>query len=164
MRADEHCLGLSDAIRTILGGSGRERDVALYRVAEDVLATLGEFYAPSRAAPVVPEPLRGISSESLRERVREPAIAFMFGTFRNLVLEHEENAARKLEVLRSTARTLLRLRDGAHAPEKLDGMVHALGSFVLSAWGKDLDLSADRAWSLRVSRRYDLLPTAWREL
>jgi hypothetical protein len=164
MQADDTCLALSDAIREILGSDGRARDVALYRVCQDVCETLGVYYARPVPVPVLPEAFRGVSTESLRQQVQTPAIGFSFGIFRNGVLEFEGTCARRLEVLRSTARTLLRLRDQAHSPEKLDRMLDAVGSFVHSVWGVDLDLTGDRAWSLRVSRRYDLLPVSWREL
>jgi hypothetical protein len=165
MQADDTCLALSDAIREILGSDGRARDVALYRVCQDVCETLAWFYGRPTPVPAVPDAFRGISAESLRQQVlAAPAIGYSFGIFRNAVLEYEGTCARRLEVLRSTARTLLRLRDQAHDPAKLDRMLDAVGSFVHGVWGLDLDLSADRAWSLRVSRRYDLLPPPWREL
>jgi hypothetical protein len=163
--SDEPTLKLADIIRDVMRSTGRTRDVALFRTSQDVVETLALHYAVPTNVPSVPDALRGLSVETLRERVREqPAIAFLFGTFRNDVLEYEETCARKLEVLRGTARNLLRLRDLAHTPTLIESLLSQLGSFVHSAWGRDLDVSADRGWSLRVSRRYDLLPRAWREL
>lgn len=156
---------VSDLVRDVLQGSGRKRDVALFHVCRDVVETLDFYYAPPGPVPALPDALRGVSFPGLCELVREkPAVAFIFGTFRNLVLEHEETCARRLEILRSSVRTLLRLRELAHDAARINAMLTEIGAFVSEVWRRDLDVSGDRDWSLRVSRRYDLLPRSWREL
>lgn len=153
-----------DAALGIFDGDARARDVALFRVAEDVLRSLEDCYGPPKA-PAFLDACRGMSLESLQKRVEDPAFALLFGQFRSGVLEHEERAARRLTVLLSTARTLTRLQVGAKEPERLAGMCERLGRFVAERWRMDLNLDEpDRDWALRVSRRYDLLPPSWRSV
>lgn len=146
----------------------RTRDVALYRAAEDVLRSLETHYGPPEP-PKLLDGLRGRTFESLREACSAPnsAYARQFGIFRNAVLLHEEQCAQRLDVLRSTAQLLTRLREGAREPQRLTAMLEQLASFVAQRWRLDLpldDVPGHRGWSLRVSRRYDLLPPTWRSL
>lgn len=166
MRIDDaQRLQLPDAIGRILGRPGSDRDRALLEVCDDVLESLGEHYVKPLPEPRLPEAFRGISREQLSNQVHASgAIALAFGQWRNAVLSHEEQCARKLEVLRSTARTLLRLRDQAPEPEAFDAKLDRLFNHVAAVWRCDLDTGSNRDWSLRLARRYDLLPAALREL
>ena len=153
--------GDSEQPMPVMHADKRERDRALWKSAEDVLRSLDEFYLRPPAPPV-PARLRGATTDSIRrEALSDPAFALTFGQFRLAVLTHEERSARRLEVLRGTARTLIRLRDLAGA-ERVDPMLQHLADFVQRAWGFDLDLDAGRDWALNVSMRHDLLPPSWR--
>jgi hypothetical protein len=148
----------------ILSGTERERDVALYRICEDVLRCLESSYLPPREPPRMIG-LAGLSVEELRDKCdKDPKFAYGFGVFRDSVLNYEGDAARRLETLRSTARTLERLLVKSTDRERVQSMLYRLGEFMAARWRCDLDLSGGRDWSLRMVRRYDLLPVAWRYL
>lgn len=157
--------GVFDAALAVFHGESRERDVALYRVALDVCKSVGAHYGP----PEPPQPISGLSGmslEVLRGKLRDDSsFARIFGQNRASILEHEEKCARRLDVLRSTAATLVRLAQKAEDPSRLHAMLDELGTFVAHRWRIDINLdTSDRDWSLRVSRRYDLLPPSWRSL
>lgn len=158
-----------DHATDLVSADARTRDVALFRSAEDVLRSLETHYLPPRA-PCMLDSLRGQTLEALRDRIggespQNQAFARQFGEYRNVVLLHEETCARRLDVLRGTAQTLERLVAGARDPDRLRGMLTTLAEFVAARWRVDLPLGpVDRGWSLRVSRRYDLLPPTWRSL
>jgi hypothetical protein len=155
---------LADAVKRILRGTDRERNLALWRVCLEVCRDLEKFYMPVHAPS--PRSEFDVELDELRTRLQaNPEFARAFGSYRDLVLEHEGIHARRLEVLRSTAVTLLRLRDLAESAEHVDRMLEKLGSFVHHAWGFDLDLSPNRRdWGLWRARRYDLLSPRAREL
>lgn len=147
----------------------RTRDIALFRSAEDVLRSVETHYLRPRPPPI-PDPLRGATLETLRTKLRDPAgnptaYGKTFGDFRNAVLMHEETCAQRLDVLRGTAKLLERLSTVTTDLARIQRMQTDLAAFLAQRWGIDLPLgSIDRAWPLRVSRRYDLLPPTWRTL
>lgn len=152
----------ADVVAAILTSDNAERDRALWRSTLDVLRVLDEHYTQPRNLPTVPTLLRGATRESIQQRRDDPGFALAFGQFRFSVMAYEEQSARRLEVLRGTARTLLRLRD--HAPERVDEMLQHLADFVAREWRLDLGLDAGREWALRVTMRFDLLPPSWRDV
>lgn len=163
--SDPQRLALPDAICRILGGIGVERDRALLEVCEDVLTSLGEHYARPPWRDPVPEPFRFTPRELLAARLADNAgLARLFGEWRDLVLTYEGQCARRLEVLRSTARTLLRLREQAPDPPGFDAGLDQLFGFVLDAWGCDLDVGPSRDWTQRQTRRFDLLARELRDI
>lgn len=156
-------LELASAVRTILAGTPAElavRGRAELRLARAVCEQLGDYRPP--VPPSLPSGFAGKSAEEIcAEARRDPAFAANFGAYRNLVLLHEETCAKRLEVLRSTARVLIRHGETVQNPQ-ISAWLEQLSGFVVHVWRLDLNLGRDRGWSLRVSRKYHLLPIAWR--
>lgn len=149
-----------------LSADPTERNRALWRVAQEVLKHLDAHYRYPSPEPSMPPSYRGATVESIQRAASADgpigsAYAMAFGAYRNSILEFEGLCARRLDVLRGTARTLLKLREVAGA-EHADPMLQHLADFVARHWRVDLGLDADRDWPLRVARRYDLLPPSWR--
>lgn len=153
-------------IGTIYGGApGAVRDRERYLVCLDVVQSL----RPAYCRPEAPVPLAGIGGVSvaeLRKRASEqPTFCRMLAQYRDVVLRHEEQSARRLECLRCTVRTLLDLRERADVVDTIDRMLEELGHFVAVEWNVDLPTErVPRDWSLKLARRYDLLSPALRYL
>lgn len=157
---------LSRLVPRILGENPRDRDVALYRLAQSVCAKLEVFYAKPKAPPR-PRTLENLDVEQLLPRIRSESGDFgrTFGEFRDFVLQHEAQAARRLEGLRTVAKVLDRLLGRAEPAEPVRELLDGLAAFVVREWGLDLDLgNPERDWAMRRVRRYDLLPVSWRTL
>jgi hypothetical protein len=89
------------------------------------------------------------------------------GGYRAQVTELEALSAQRLAVLCSTVRTLCKLSDrttDTSTLDRIEGMLSRLASHLALAWRIEppapaIDL---RTWTVQVTRRYDLLPRAWR--
>lgn len=150
-----------EIVRELYRGEQSERDAALLRLAEDVCSKLVEHYSP----PTPPErlaPLRGLTLEDLREKLKGSDFSKTFGEWRDAVLQHEERCAGRLEILQSTANTLMRLESRQPDPARVWAMLDQLGRHAAERWRQDLPARRDPGWALKVSRRYDLLPPSWR--
>lgn len=96
---------------------------------------------------------------------RATPLGVVFGSWRAHVTETEACNAARLQTLAGTLQTLADLHRRSTHPERVAARMATLGAFVEGAWGTAIPLSGDlRAWAARITRRYDLLPRAWREL
>lgn len=85
-----------------------------------------------------------------------------FGMYRTSVLDHEASEAARLGVLLWAMETLKKLVDsGVEVSPKLTG---AIGDFVAHQWRvTEIPFGGDlRTAAIKATRRYDLLPKAWR--
>lgn len=151
----------------------RERDAAQWKACAEVVRSL-EAYRPAgfRAPPgwhqgderALDGVRRGQQDiEALRGAAE--AVAGSFARWRLAVWDHEAAEAAKLEVIVWVARTLSRLRDEQpNAQAVIDRLMVAIGDLVVDGWRLgNLPLQGDyRQWAIRSTRRYDLLPKAWR--
>jgi hypothetical protein len=149
--------------------TGLDGDIALFRVAGELLAQL-EQWVPV-AMPDMPLELENVHSGEQLELLleKQPALAAIFGRYRASVTEYEAKNAGRLLTLASTVRTLAALRarqpDLAALPASAR-MLERMCAHITLRWrvkvpSDALDL---RRWSSSITRRYDLLPRAWREL
>jgi hypothetical protein len=91
--------------------------------------------------------------------------AALFGQWRAHVTDNEARNARHLEVLAGAVQRLRSMRDRALDESRVDDMIREISHFAVSEYRVILpvDLSP-RLWSVKQTRRYDVLPGEWRVL
>lgn len=163
---------LGDEIRA--AQSGDNPDVERWLVIAAVAKTLDADYRrlseprDDRGVPVHPgsvNHLRGADVEDIVPQLSDPSLARDFASWRAAVSDMEASNARRLSVLSWCARALTEMRARSTAPEKVDKMTFLFADWIAKEWSTDVPLTGDlRAWTSRATRRYDLLPRAWRGL
>lgn len=89
----------------------------------------------------------------------------LFGGWRVHVTDVEALNASRLQTLATTLQTLADLHRKSTDPERVSTRIAELGSFVERVWRTSIPMSGDvRAWAVRMTRRFDLLPSDWREI
>jgi hypothetical protein len=89
----------------------------------------------------------------------------VFGWWRAHVTDVEALNAGRLQTLAVTLQTLADLHRKSTDPNAVSLRIEELGAFVENVWRTLVPMSGDvRAWSVRITRRFDLLPADWREL
>jgi hypothetical protein len=146
-----------------------ERDLVLFKLALELCDVLSTgAYHPARF-PARPYVLEDKTFAQVEASLPNAEFALALGGYRAQVTELEALSAQRLIVLCSTVRTLFKLSDRTTDPstlERIEGMLARLASHLALAWrieppGQTIDL---RTWTVQVTRRYDLLPRAWRYL
>lgn len=143
---------------------GAARDLAAWRVCETV-GELIEHYRPM-PFPGMSSALRDVDAERLE---RDDSLRQLFCEWRAAVTYREDQNAGRLTVLVSCLRDLTDLRARAAddlAAARVDELAEPLQHVLAGAWRVDMPSAQGnlRAWSIRVCRRYDLLPREMREL
>lgn len=144
-----------------------DRDLALFRLALELCDALGTgAYHPARY-PAQPYELAGKTFAEIEASLHNAGFASVLGGYRAAVTECEAQSAQRLAVVCSTVRTLLRLGDRTNDEPtlaRIDGMLTRLAAHLSLAWRMDPppDSTDLRAWTVQVTRRYDLLPRSWR--
>jgi hypothetical protein len=96
---------------------------------------------------------------------RATSLGVVFGGWRAHVTDIEARNAARLLTVAGTLQTLADLHRKSTCPDKVAARLGTLGAFVEAAWHVAIPLQGDvRAWAARITRRYDLLPVAWRGL
>jgi hypothetical protein len=144
-----------------------ERDLVLFKLALELCDVLSTgAYHPARF-PAQPYVLADKTFAQVEASLPNVEFANVLGGWRAQVTELEALSAQRLIVLCSTVRTLLKLGDRTSDPstlERIEGMLARLASHLALAWRIEppalaIDL---RTWTVQVTRRFDLLPRAWR--
>lgn len=156
-------------LSAIQGDDGRARNVAEWEVCADVVRSIDLYRPPTFIQPGgidldhVQSLRRVEDMEELRARAAKDRRSF--GLYRNAVLDHEGECAKKLQTLAWVVQRLYRLRelDSANV-DIIDRLATLVGDVLVSEWQvKNVPLTGDiRTWSLRSARRYDLCPRLWR--
>ena len=160
--------------RLLAGDDGRERYRSQWLACCEVVQNV-EWYHPLEydAFPVLLQTSSGhaLTPKDIEERGRDlkgettTALGVMFGWWRAHVTELEALNAGRLQTLAATLQTLADLHHRSSHPEQVNGRIAELGDFVERVWRTSIPMGGDiRAWSVRITRRYDLLPRDWREL
>jgi hypothetical protein len=112
-----------------------------------------------------------LTPKDILERGRNPKddsttpLGTIFGGWRAHVTDVEARNASRLQTLAVTLQTLADLHRKSTDPDVVRTRVAELGEFVERVWRTSIPMSGDvRAWSVRITRRFDLLPQDWREL
>jgi hypothetical protein len=153
---------------------GRDIRVAQWRACCEVLATL-EAYRPVEfdAFPSLLLAPDGsmLAPADVADRVKDPRteaatpLGVLFGWWRAHVTDVEARNAGRLQTLAQTLQTLADLHDKAIDQTPVHERIAELGQFIEDTWRTAVPLSGDiRGWAVRITRRYDLLPRAWREI
>jgi hypothetical protein len=92
-------------------------------------------------------------------------IAKAWSAWRTTVTEVEAQNAQRLQTLAITLQTLADLFRKSSHPEQVSQRIAELGTLLERDWGLAVPMQGDiRTWSVRMTRRFDLLPAEWREL
>jgi hypothetical protein len=156
------------AVELVRSG-GAERDLTVYRLALELTGAMqtGAYHPPRFPAP--PYELEGKTFAIVEASVANASFALVFAAWRVVVTDLEAQSAQRLLVLASTQRSLRVLSQRTSDEQTLshiDSMLSRIASHLVIAWRIEppharVDL---RAWSVQATRRYDLLPRAWRYL
>lgn len=155
MRSDQY----ARAVGTILYGEPEERLSARLDVIRDVAEHLEADYR-EEPCPGIPDELdllRGAPREVMQTALAANAkLASSFGAYRLAVSDVEARNARRLLVLADAVKVC-----ASHS--RAFELGATIMQWVEREWRTDVPLNADlRAWSARITRRYDLLPKDWR--
>lgn len=151
----------------------RDRQIAKVETCREVARNLN-WYAPAdfRSPPdwcaedaKVIQNLWRVDHAKLRDAAQvAPGVV---GRWRDHVWNFEGDQAAKLQVIAWVLQQLFVLRDEVPQAEQLiDGMATAAGDLLVNRWKlKNVPMRGDyRQWAVVSTRRYDLLPKAWRYL
>jgi hypothetical protein len=97
-------------------------------------------------------------------RAAANARPYAFGKWRAAVTDHEAIEASKLQTLLWAVRALYDITPAHDNPEVCARLGKGLYEQLITTWKCDVvPMEGDyRAWAIRQTRRYDLLPKAWR--
>lgn len=160
----------ASAIVALLKGTAEAKETAEWDALRDVVQSLDTVRPRSLAFPAM---LQGVSVSQLREALvleaeERPPYAHIFSAFRAEVWRLEARNASRLGVLVGALRRIAHLRERGFDAATLHGFEQALRGHLKRAWSLELPkLESEtewREWPLAATRRYDLLPRAWREL
>jgi hypothetical protein len=156
-----------DLALELVRSGGAERDLVLFKLAVELCDVLSTgAYHPARF-PARPYVLEDKTFAQVEASLPNAEFALALGGYRAQVTELEALSAQRLIVLCSTVRTLDKLSKRTSDPdtlERIEGMLARLAGHLALAWRLEppalaIDL---RTWTVQVTRRYDLLPRAWR--
>ena len=169
--ANANVLG-AERVSAMLTSTGRERDVACWRVCDEVAKDLASF---SPRANIYPpdgwrieeqasiDLLRGMPFDDVPNAAR--MLGRTFGAYRDAVLNLEGDNAKKLQTLLWSVEQIMNFARREGADEiRLGALVEGLGNHLSHVWKVRSSPKDIRMFSLRHCRRYDLLPREWREL
>lgn len=113
---------------------------------------------------ITPRDLVEHSQRALTEGLHtSKTIVRTFGFWRSHVTEVEAINQRRLQILAVALHQLSDLLRRSTQPDVVSARIGELGEAIERAWKISIPLSGDvRAWSFRVTRRYDLLPVEFR--
>jgi hypothetical protein len=155
--------------RLLAGDDGRERYRAQWLACCEVIDN-PDWYRPLDCD-AFPPLLDRLTPADILARGRNAkddcatALGTVFGAWRAHVTDVEARNASRLQTLALTLQTLADLHRKSSHPEQVNTRVAELGRFVEDVWRTSIPMGGDiRAWAVRITRRYDLLPAVWREL
>ena len=161
--------GRADRVDTLLGAQSVERDVAWWTHCQDVGQCLQAYLPIGCGDP--PHALRPFYTdlaalcEELERNERRNETSTLFGQWRAHVTDIEARNARNLEVLAGAVQRLRSMRDRALDTGRVDETIRELSHFAVSEYNVILPYeTSPRLWSVKQTRRYDLLPGEWRHL
>lgn len=154
-----------DLAYDLVRSGGSDRDLMLYRLALELCDSL-DAYVPPRF-PARPFVLEGKTFAEVEASLSNAGFALAVGGYRAAVTDLEATSAQRLSVVCSTIRSLLGLgyrTEDLPTLERIDAMLTRLAAHLALAWNVEVPPQhADlRTWSVAATRRYDLLPRAWR--
>lgn len=160
---------LADDILGALSGVPGAKDTCSRSVAAEVVTRLGKDYRREEQ-PDMPRPrLRATGVEDVRVELElavkeDPELPPIFRDWRTAVHDLEARNAGRLRVLLGVARDLNTMADLDDDPEPARKMSAVLADWLLREWElRDFGLDDDfRELCIVRTRRYDLLPKAWR--
>jgi hypothetical protein len=168
---------LSQLGESLAGSQGRERDVAEWTIAADVVRRIDDHepgtFQPRHSAGWTREEHEFIESIRSREntdidQIRQQAEGnpYAFGKWRVMVLDFEELEARKLVALWWAFQVFERLAKlESSDTQTLNRQQMRIADCLRIRWRAHLDkipATDPRGWATRGSRRFDLLPKSWR--
>lgn len=168
-RASESLEHLGQVETLLSSQQSVERDVAWWTHCDGLTQSLNAYMPigcgdPPLALRPFYSDLQGLIDELGKNDGRND-IAVLFGQWRAHVTEIEARNARNLEVLAGAVQRLRAMRERAVDETRVDEVIRELSHFAVSEYRVILPYDMQpRIWSVKQTRRSDLLPGEWRAL